>query len=111
MVTMQVLAGYKAELMLGAAASLQRGSFLDTAADLLRQHRAHVGLADLSSAEAHLRLRIAQVWFLNTFFTETVFFYPSILFHLSSRDNACMQAEHPYMGIYKLLCCAPQLDC
>ncbi len=47
--------------MLGGSACLARQGFLDTAQDLLTQHRAAVGSNDVPSLQAQLRLRIAQV--------------------------------------------------
>ena len=58
---MQVLQGLQGEVMLGGAACLARQGFLDTAQDLLTQHRAAVGRSHLRSLQAQLRLRIAQV--------------------------------------------------
>lgn len=58
---MQILSGLQGEVMLGGAACLARQGFLDTAQDLLTQHRAAVGPTHLPSLQAHLRLRIAQV--------------------------------------------------
>ncbi len=57
----QILSGLQDEVMLGGAACLARQGFLDTAQDLLTQHRAAVGPTHLPSLQAHLRLRIAQV--------------------------------------------------
>ena len=58
---MQVLQGFQGEVLLGGAACLARQGFLDTAQDLLSQHRAAVGKTDLPALQAQLRLRIAQV--------------------------------------------------
>ena len=58
---MQVLSGLQGEVLLGGAVCLARQGFLDTAQDLLTQHRAAVGTAHLPSLQAQLRLRIAQV--------------------------------------------------
>lgn len=57
----QVLQELQGEVMLGGAACLARQGFLDTAQDLLSQHRAGVGVGDLPALQAQLRLRIAQV--------------------------------------------------
>ena len=57
----QILSGLQGEVMLGGAACLACQGFLDTAQDLLTQHRAAVGPSHLPSLHAHLRLRIAQV--------------------------------------------------
>ena len=56
-----MLQGLQGEVMLGGAACLARQGFLDTAQDLLSQHRAAVGRGDLPTLQAQLRLRIAQV--------------------------------------------------
>jgi len=58
---LQILSGLQGEVMLGGAACLARQGFLDTAQDLLTQHRAAVGPTHLPSLQAQLRLRIAQV--------------------------------------------------
>ena len=58
---LQILSGLQGEVMLGGAACLARQGFLDTAQDLLSQHRAAVGPTHLPSLQAQLRLRIAQV--------------------------------------------------
>lgn len=47
--------------MLAGAAALARQGFLDTAQDLLTQHRAAVGASHIPSLQAQLQLRIAQV--------------------------------------------------
>ncbi|DBA87788.1 TPA: hypothetical protein ACH3X1_004785 [Trebouxia sp. C0004] len=57
----QILSGLQGEVMLGGAACLARQGFLDTAQDLLTQHRAAVGPTHLPSLQAQMRLRIAQV--------------------------------------------------
>lgn len=56
-----MLQGFQGEVLLGGAACLARQGFLDTAQDLLTQHRAAVGKGHLPSLQAQLRLRIAQV--------------------------------------------------
>lgn len=58
---LQILSGLQGEVTLGGAACLARQGFLDTAQDLLSQHRASVGPTHLPSLQAQLRLRIAQV--------------------------------------------------
>ena len=58
---LQILSGLQGEVKLGGAACLARQGFLDTAQDLLTQHRAAVGPTHLPSLQAQLRLRIAQV--------------------------------------------------
>lgn len=57
----QVVQGLQGEVMLGGAACLAGQGFLDTAQDLLSQHRAAVGKGHMPSLQAQLRLRIAQV--------------------------------------------------
>ena len=57
----QVIQGLQADVMLGGAACLARQGFLDTAQDLLTQHRANYRSQDLPSLQAQLRLRIHQV--------------------------------------------------
>ena len=46
-------------MLTGAAALAQQG-FLDTAQDLLTQHRAAVGASHIPTLQAQLQLRIAQ---------------------------------------------------
>ncbi|KAK9829312.1 hypothetical protein WJX72_005143 [[Myrmecia] bisecta] len=57
----QAVCRLQAGLMLGGAVALERQGFLDTAQDVLAQHRAVVGAGDLDGIEAQLRLRVAQV--------------------------------------------------